>query len=81
MIWASAANPFVHAVEVFSTRSFWSRQMKVPWSLRMSPPGSRCASVSIWKPLQIPSTGTPRFAAAMTSAMIGERLAIAPARR
>jgi hypothetical protein len=41
----------------------------------------RCASVSIWKPLQIPSTGTPRSAAWMTSAMIGEWLAIAPQRR
>ena len=54
-----ASKPFVHAVDVFSTRSTWSRQMKSPWSLRMRPPGSRCASTSIWKPLQMPSTGMP----------------------
>ena len=66
---------------MFSTRSTWSRQMKEPWSLRMRPPSSRCASVSIWKPLQMPSTGMPAFAAATTSVMIGERLAMAPQRR
>jgi hypothetical protein len=25
-----ATNPLVQAVEVFSTRNFWSRQMKLP---------------------------------------------------
>ena len=76
-----AANSPVQSVDVFSTASTWSRQMNEPWSLRINPPSRRPASVSIWKPLQMPSTGMPRFAASATSLMIGERLAIAPQRR
>ena len=40
-----------------SIRSFCSRQMNFWWSLRIRAPGSRWASVRIWKPLQMPSTG------------------------
>ncbi|KRC61242.1 hypothetical protein ASE14_10035 [Agromyces sp. Root81] len=76
-----ASNSPVQSVAVFSTVSTWSRQMKEPWSLRMSPPSRRPASVSIWKPLQMPSTGMPAFAAATTSVMIGLSEAIAPQRR
>ena len=75
------SNPFVQAVPVCSTRRRWSRQTNAPWSLRTSPPGSRWASVSIWKPLQMPRTGSPRPAAAITSVMIGDSAAIAPHRK
>ena len=44
-------------------------------------PGSSSASVSTWKPLQMPSTATPLSAAALTSRMIGEWAAMAPERR
>ncbi len=81
VISSPSVNAFVHAVPVASTRRRWSRQTKLPASLRISPPGSRCASVSIWKPLQMPSTGTPRSAASTTSRMIGANAAMAPARR
>ena len=45
------------------------------------PPGSRPASSSTWKPLQMPSTGPPAAAKRATSPMIGEKRAIAPLRR
>jgi len=64
-----------------STRSFWSRQTKVRRSLRISAPGSRWASHSTWNPLQMPSTGMPFAAAAITSPITGEKRAIAPHRR
>ena len=63
----------------FSTLSVWSRQTNVRWSLRIRAPGSRCDSHRIWKPLQMPSTGMPPLAAAMTSVMTGAKRAIAPA--
>ena len=50
-------------------------------ALRISTPGSRPVSHSIWKPLQMPSTGVPDLALATTSRMIGECAAIAPQRR
>ena len=55
--------------------------MNLSVALRMSTPGSNRASVSTWKPLQMPITGTPRAAASFTACMIGERAAIAPERR
>ena len=58
-----------------------SRQMKLRLALRISAPGSIPASVRIWKPLQTPSTDTPRSAAALTARITGERAAIAPERR
>ena len=50
-------------------------------SLRTIAPGSRPASSSTWNPLQMPSTGPPRSANALTAAMIGEKRAMAPVRR
>ena len=49
----------VQAVSADSTRRSWSLQTKVRTSLRVSAPGSRWASQRIWKPLQMPSTGSP----------------------
>ena len=69
------------AVRLFSIRSLWSRQTNLRWSLRISPPSSRCASVSIWKPLQMPSTGIPFLAASTTSFITGANREIAPQRR
>ncbi len=47
----------------------------------MRAPGSRCASHSTWKPLQMPSTGSPSRAAATTDSITGENRAMAPQRR
>ena len=55
--------------------------MKRRLAFLVSAPGSRCASHRIWKPLQMPSTGSPAFAAGMSSAITGENRAIAPQRR
>ena len=71
----------VQAVEAFSIRSRWSRQLNVRWSLRTSAPGSRCDSQRIWKPLQMPSTGMPPRAASTISGMTLANRAIAPQRR
>ncbi|AMM19131.1 hypothetical protein AX769_02015 [Frondihabitans sp. PAMC 28766] len=78
--WPSV-KPFVQSVVAFSTRRRWSRRMNCWCALRVWAPGMRRASASIWKPLQMPSTGMPLFAASTTSVMIGLRLAMAPARR
>ncbi len=45
---------------LFSTLSGTGRQTKLSPALRISAPGSSPASVSTWKPLQMPITGTPR---------------------
>jgi hypothetical protein len=71
----------VQAVPAFSTRSRWSRQTKCRWSFLTIAPGSRCDSHRIWKPLQIPSTGSPPRAASTTLTIIGANREIAPARR
>ena len=63
-----------------STRSGTSRQMNLRPTLRSSAPGSRCASVSIWKPLQMPMTGPPFSAKRLTSAITGLKRATAPQR-
>ena len=55
--------------------------MNLSEALRISTPGSRPDSHSTWKPLQMPSTGVPAFALAMTSRMMGECAAMAPQRR
>ena len=49
--------------------------------LGSSAPGSRPASQSTWKPLQIPSTRPPSRANSTTDSMTGEKRAIAPTRR
>ena len=64
-----------------STRAAGRGRRSAGPALRTSAPGSRPASQRIWKPLQMPSTGRPRSAAATTSSMIGAGLAMAPARR
>src|SRR3954449_13105967 len=56
--WPSAKSD-VHGVSSRSTRSAWSRLRKCRWLLRVSAPGSRPASQSTWKPVQMPSTGRP----------------------
>ena len=71
----------VQVVSTDSTRSRWSRQTNVCRSLRISAPGSRWASHSTWKPLQIPSTGIPYSARVIRSVITGENRAIAPHRR
>jgi hypothetical protein len=71
----------VKAVWLFSTLSGTSRQMKWRLALRIRAPGSRPASVRIWKPLQTPSTATPRPAESATARITGDRAAIAPERR
>ncbi len=76
-----ALNAEVHTVSTDSTRSRWSRQTKVWTSLRINAPGSRWASHSTWKPLQMPSTGVPAPAARTTSLITGANRAIAPQRR
>ena len=50
-------------------------------ALRVSAPGSRCASHKIWNPLQMPSTGRPTRAAGTSSLITGANLAMAPQRR
>ena len=62
---------------MFSMRSCWSRHTNFLWSLRISAPGSRWDSHRIWKPLQMPSTGIPPFAASTTSVITGANRAIA----
>ena len=65
----------------FSTRSGTSLVMNFRPALRVSAPGSRCASHRIWKPLQMPSTGRPDRAAGTSSAITGANRAMAPQRR
>ena len=76
-----ASYAVVQAVVLFSMAMRWSRQPNLRWSLRISAPGSRWDSHRIWKPLQMPSTGRPPFAAATTSVITGANRAIAPQRR
>ena len=86
MVWPCSKSR-VHTVSVLSTTSSWSRQMKCRWSFLIIEPGSRCDSVRIWKPLQMPSTGRPSAspsgppAAVATASITGAKRAIAPARR
>ncbi|GIU89640.1 MAG: hypothetical protein KatS3mg010_0739 [Acidimicrobiia bacterium] len=66
---------------VVSTRSGNVSQTNLIPALRCSAPGSRCASHSTWKPLQIPTHGSAGAACSATAAMTGEKRAIAPVRR
>ena len=63
-----------------TSRSIW-RQTNESVALRRSAPGSRPASHSTWKPLQIPTTRPPASAWRRTAAITGARLAMAPQRR
>ena len=69
------------AVSVRSTTTPTWRQMKRSPTFGSSAPGRSPASHRIWKPLQMPSTGPPSRAKAMTDSMTGEKRAIAPTRR
>ena len=66
-------------VEVTTRRAGWQRKRSRPFFC--SAPGSRPASVSTWKPLQMPTTGPPARAKARTASMTGEKRARAPGRR
>ena len=68
-------------LRVVSTRRATGWQRKVRPRFFCRAPGSRPASVSTWKPLQMPSTGPPSRANAATAAVTGENRAIAPGRR
>ena len=71
----------LNGVDAFTTsRSTWRQTNRRP-SLGSSAPGRRPASHSTWKPLQIPSTGPPSSAKALTASITGEKRAIAPQRR
>ena len=54
-----------------------NRRSRFFWSA----PGSSPASVSTWKPLQMPTTGPPAAAKRATASMTGEKRARAPGRR
>ena len=69
-----------HALAGLTLR-WTSLQWNLSVLLTKSAPGSSPASVMIWKPLQMPSTGVPFSARALTSRMIGECAAMAPQRR
>ena len=75
------AKPSVHGVRALLTVSRTLAWMNRRPAFLVSAPGSRCASQRIWKPLQMPSTGSPARAAGISSAITGENLAIAPQRR
>ena len=72
---------WVKGVVALTTSSSTWRAMKRRPELASSAPGSRPASHSTWKPLQIPSTGPPSRANAVTASITGEKRAIAPTRR
>ena len=80
-MWLPTSRSVVHAVDAFSTRSTCSVQMNLRWSLRISAPGRRWDSQRIWKPLQIPRTGSPPRAAGTSSSITGANRAMAPQRR
>ena len=71
----------VQAVDALSIRSGWSVQTNLRTSLRRSAPGSRCDSQRIWKPLQMPSTGSPSRAPVTIDSITGANRAMAPQRR
>ncbi len=66
---------------VLSTRSSTVSHRNFSPAFFCSAPGSRPASQSTWKPLQMPTTGPPAAACSATDSMTGENRAIAPVRR
>ena len=78
---SSRAHARVNGVSGFSTTMSTWRQTKRSSRFGSSAPGSRPASQSTWKPLQMPSTGPPSRANSITRSISGEKRAIAPARR
>ena len=81
--WAAPepVSPLEHTVAQARAQLLELYQAIASPALRINAPGSRPASVSTWKPLQMPSTGTPLPAASITARITGERAAIAPERR
>ena len=75
------AHARVKAVSALTTSTSTWRQMKRRSAFGSSAPGSRPASHSTWKPLQMPSTRPPSRANSMTDSITGEKRAIAPTRR
>jgi hypothetical protein len=71
----------VSTVSVSTTSTSMKRQMNARSRLAISAPGSMPASHSTWNPLQIPTTGAPASAMRPTSAITGEKRAMAPVRR
>ena len=71
----------VKGVSARSTTSSTSRQTNDNDAFGRSVPGSRPASQSTWKPLQMPSTSPPSPANRVTALITGANLAIAPQRR
>ena len=67
------------AVEATTRRTGSHRKRSRPFFC--SAPGSRPASVSTWKPLQMPITGPPARAKSATASITGEKRASAPGRR
>ncbi len=76
-----SVHAFVNGVSACSTTSSTCRQTKRSDLFGSSAPGSKPASHSTWKPLQMPSTGPPSRAKSITDSMIGAKRAIAPTRR
>src|SRR5204863_346223 len=66
---------------IVSTRQSTVSHRKVRPAFFWSAPGSKPASVSTWKPLQMPTTGPPAAAKRATASITGENRAIAPVRR
>ena len=55
-------------------------QVKLREEFLINDPGSNSDSTKIWKPLQIPKTGTPSLPSLLTSFIIGLCAAMIPAR-
>jgi hypothetical protein len=73
--------PAVSGVLVVSTRTVTVVQRNFRPRFFWRAPGSSPASVSTWKPLQMPITGPPAAAKDRTASITGENRAIAPGRR
>ena len=66
-------------VRLDPSSTVWQRNVRPAFFC--SAPGSSPASVSTWKPLQMPTTGPPAAANSATASITGENRAIAPVRR
>ncbi len=71
----------VSTERVLTTSSSTVSHTKVRPVFFCSAPGSNPASVSTWKPLQMPTTGPPAAACSVTASITGEKRAMAPVRR
>src|SRR5678816_362521 len=71
----------VNTVSVRTTTRSTGFDTKESPALRISAPGSRCASHRIWNPLQTPTTAPPDLACSDTACITGLNRAMAPERR